>query len=66
MVDDARQITLRTLLKHCEGVKEWAIDHGYGDGLELKDDYCVSFYKSTFEGKPCYYIDWSSIESVWL
>ena len=32
--------------------------------LTMKNDYAVSYYRSTFDGKPCYYIKHSGIEYV--
>ena len=33
-------------------------------GLRLKDDWHVGYFKSTYDGKPCYYIDHSRIEYI--
>lgn len=37
---------------------------GYGDWLHLKDDYAVSFSRSTFRGEECVYCTHSSIEYI--
>lgn len=70
MQDRARDITYRTFRKHCAGVDEWAASVGYAvgrkKGLHLQDDFAVSFYKSWYAGKPCYYVRWSSIEHIWV
>lgn len=34
--------------------------------LTMKNDYAVSYYKSTFRGKPCYYIRESGIEYIFV
>jgi hypothetical protein len=39
-------------------------DYGGGSGLKIQNDYAVSFHKSKYRGKPCYYIDHSSIEYI--
>jgi hypothetical protein len=67
MVDNARRVTLRTIQKHCEGLAEWADSMGYcRGGLTLNRDWSVSYWKSKYRGKPCYYIDHSSIEYIWI
>lgn len=52
------------------GDDQWARQQGYAvgseRGLHLKDDGCVRYYRSTFRDKPCYYIDWSSYQYVWV
>ena len=37
---------------------------GYGDWLHLKDDYAVSFSRSTFKGEDCVYCTHSAIEYI--
>ena len=34
-------------------------------GLHLKDDWAVHFYRSRYDGAPCYYIEHSLIEHIW-
>lgn len=70
MVDRAREVTYQTLRKHCDGVDQFAAGLGYDTGnerggLRLKDDFAVSFHKSLYRGKPCYYVDHSRIEYIW-
>ena len=65
MTDRAIAVTWRTILKHCEGVREWAQSQGYDRHLWISDDYAVSFHRSKFCGRKCYYICWSSIEFIW-
>jgi len=72
MVDNARDVTYETVRKHCDGLLAWAESLGYstasnrGCGLTLKNDYAVSFHKSKYKGKPCYYVRWSAIEYIWV
>lgn len=70
MADSARDVTYRTVLKNCEGLMQWAKDMGYERssrlGLTLKDDFAVSFHKSTYRGQPCYYVRHSAIEYIWV
>ena len=67
MVDQAIQITVRTFAKHCD-YREASAMLGYGDcpGLTLANDYAVTFHKSKYRGKPCYYICHSAIEYIYL
>ena len=70
MVDNASDVTYETLIGHCDGVAEWAKQMGYDrnskQGLTLKNDWAVSFHKSMYRGRPCYYICHSSIEYIWV
>ena len=69
MTERARPVTLRTLRRHCRYLREWEKDTGYATGnqigLHLKDDWAVRFYRSRYNGMPCYYIDHSSIDHIW-
>lgn len=71
MVDAAKQISYETMLSHCD-LASWAVDHGYepssrqGHGLTLKNDWHVGYFKSTYRGKPCYFLVWSAIEMVFV
>ena len=70
MVDASREVTYRTVLKHCDGLLEWAEGMSYfrhpSQGLTLKDDWAVSYHKSVYRGRPCYYVRHSSIEYIWV
>ena len=69
MADAARDITYRTALKHMTGLLEWARARGYeprAPGLTLKNDWSVSYHKSFYQGRRCYYLVWSHIEYIWL
>jgi len=63
-----RTVTYATMRRHCEGLSQWAKDHGYGRdcGLSLPSDWAVSYHKSVYRKQPCYYLCWSSIEYVWV
>lgn len=79
MVQDARQITWETFLRHVniEEVRELFPDYSYRgeylgpDGMptcpmHLKDDPYVSFWKSSFRKTPCYYVSHSGIEHIFV
>ena len=67
MVDEAIEITWRTFrdrvylaeLKELFPHYDWT-----GQGLHIKDDYAVSFHRSTYAGVRCYYVQHSAIEYV--
>jgi hypothetical protein len=64
MVDNAQEVTYSTVAKHCDLSYFTEMYHGCPE-LSLATDYAVSFYKSTYQGKPCYYVDHSCIEHVY-
>lgn len=70
MVDACRDISYRTFRRHCEGVDAWAVGMGYAAhpsrGLTLSADWHVSYHKSRYRGKPCYYLRHSAIEYIWV
>lgn len=67
MTRDSREITFSTFSKHCNW-QPWAKSVGYSvgsePGLKLKDDFHPAYFKSTYHGKPCYYVVWSAIECI--
>ena len=69
MADSAGEVTLRTLRKYCDTL-EFEQELGYHrhrhGGLILKNDWHVSYWKGTYRGCPCYYIDHSRIEYIWV
>jgi hypothetical protein len=69
MKEGSREITYKTFRSHCEGVDAWARSKGYDrtsrQGLTLKADWAVGFYKGTYDGRPCFYLSWSGIEYIW-
>jgi hypothetical protein len=69
MIEAETDITLRTMRGHCAGLAEWAADHGYEankrHGLTLAGDWHVSYHRSTYGGKRCYFLRWSAIEFIW-
>jgi len=72
MQDLATDVTYETMLSHCEGMLEYSEELGYerasnrGHGLTLKNDWAVSYHKSFYRGRPCYFFVWSAIENVWV
>ena len=79
MVEQAMEVTWKTFRSHVHWTDvQWAFpfysfrgeeyspaNHQQTCGFHIKDDYGVSFYKSFYNGKPCYYIVHSAVEYVW-
>lgn len=69
MCDASTEITYRTFIKHVpiEEIKrlfpfyDWS-----GQGLHIKNDFMVSYYKSKYKGIPCYYLEHSRIEYIFV
>jgi hypothetical protein len=70
MQDNAKEITYRTFRKYAEGLDYWAAGMKYDKradvGLTLKNDWHVSYHKSTYMGMPCVYLVHSAIEHIWV
>ena len=68
MVDNAHEITYKTLVRHVGTAALNELFPFYADvpGLSLENDYSVSFYKSQFDGHPCVYVVHSAIEYVFV
>ncbi len=69
MYEKSREITFETFSRKCEW-RELAKSLGYSifreKSLKLKNDPCVSFYKSVFKGRSCYYMVQSCVDHVFL
>lgn len=68
MTGGATEITFETFARRTEW-KDLARQMGYETtpgvkGLRLCRDRCVSFYRSKWKGKPCYYMVHSAIEFI--
>jgi len=70
MLEDNQQTNYRAVQRHCRGLLEWSQKIGYAarksDGLTLRHDRMVGFYRSKWLGRPCYYVLWSAIEFIWV
>jgi len=70
MVDAAIEVSRRTFLKHVdhESLRELAASMGYADhpsrGLTLAGDWHVTYHRSKFRGRRCYYLRHSAIEYI--
>lgn len=69
MTDRAREVSFATFARHTNWqpvARGFGCAVGHEKGLHLKDDYHVGFYRSLWRGKPCYYIDHSRIEHIFV
>lgn len=70
MLDKASEITYRTFCLHCdwrEASKLFGYDtHPKQGGLMLKNDWAVTYHRSWYKGKRCYFICHSSIEYIFV
>ena len=68
MREGAMEVTYRTMLKYCD-LETFAEEMQYEKradlGLTLKNDLHVAYYKSTYQGQPCYFLVHSHIEYIW-
>jgi len=63
------QVTYTEMLHNCRGMLEITKSIGYtifGQGLKIKDDFQVCFFKSKYQAKDCYYFYWSGYEYVFV
>ena len=65
MMQRALEISYSTFIKHVSLVKlNDQFGYGRGQGLCLKDDWHISYYKSRFKGRKCYVMKHSAIEYI--
>ena len=65
MVDNAKEITYGTFIKHVH-LSDLNAQFGYGgDGIHLCDDWAVRYFRSKYRGYKCYYLVHSSIEYIY-
>lgn len=70
MVDQEQQVTWDEFTRHVplsdlEDMFPQYSWHGER-GLLLKDDWAVSFWKSKYQGRDCYFMNHSAIEYIWV
>lgn len=70
MVDQSTEVSAKEFRKNIgdREYKELEKDLGYGavPSLNLESDYATSFYKSKYRGQPCYYLEHSAIEYIFV
>lgn len=65
MMEEEKEITLKTMKRHCDLSSFEHVLH-YGRDFPLAKDWHISYHKSTYGGKPCYFLRHSAIEYVWV
>lgn len=71
MMDTAKQIGYRTFVKAVglESLSAIFADYAWGHSrgnLRMRNDPYVNYFRSTFDGKPCYYVRHSGIEYIFV
>lgn len=72
MVDTAITISRRTFMQNVnqESVRELEASFGYAShhkqGLTMAQDWHVSYHRSKYRGRLCYYFKWSGIEYIFV
>lgn len=65
MVDQSKEITLKTFLKYVSREELYEILGGiYNKGFPIEKDYHVHYFKSEYQNKKCYYVVHSGIEYI--
>lgn len=71
MTASAKEVSYRTMRKHVgdalveiEHQLGYDVGHKRETGLRLSKDWHVSFWRSTYDGRPCFYFVWSHIEHI--
>jgi len=70
MIDNAKEIDYEDIREHISQKELRLIFPGYDwsnqGGLQLHNDYAVSFHKSRYQDMLCLYIRWNAIEHIWI
>ena len=68
MCAQGRRISAETFFRHVsQELVSQLLGYAYREkGLSIRKDRCVQYYKSAWRGVPCYYLDWSRIEHVFV
>jgi hypothetical protein len=63
MVENAKEITYKTFRRNVEVDRA---DWDLGDGFNMLTDRYVSYYKSKYNGSPCYFFEHGRIEYIFI
>ena len=70
MAESAKSISYRTFRKYADGLDEIAKNMGYElrptQGLTLKNDWHVAYFKGVYDKNPCVFMVHSCIEYIWI
>jgi hypothetical protein len=68
MVDKSKDISYRTFFKYVSREEVLGIfpfyENDSRNGLTLKNDFAISYYKSHYQGRSCYFLTHSAIEYI--
>lgn len=71
MQEAAKEVSYRTMRKHVGGPMVemeqqlgYDVGHKRETGLRMSKDWHVSYWRSTYDGRPCFYFVWSHIEHI--
>ncbi len=62
----SREVTYATMRRRVTGLLETAGELGYDRSFPLRTDWHVSYHRSVFRGRRCYYFVWSAIEYIFV
>lgn len=69
MKDTAEAVDYDTMLRNCQGLLDWSEELAYfrhpAQGLTLKNDWHVAYFRSYYDGLPCFFLTHSAIEYIW-
>jgi len=69
MIEHADEVTYDEMAENCDlrpFEDKLAYEQDPKNGLTLKNDTHVSYWRSRYDGRPCYYHTHSSYEWVWV
>jgi hypothetical protein len=71
MQEESVEVTYQTMQRHCQGLVDWllwkgVVDERYGMVEKLRRSSWIAFKKGFYDGMPCYFVDWSGIEYIWI
>lgn len=64
-----REVTFSTFTRHVDlrTISQLlGYQFGRGPGLNLRRDWHVRYYRSSFRGQPCWHLDWSAIDHIFV
>ena len=70
MYEHDKEISYSTFARHV-AIAPIAAELGYAynrgeKGVRLSRDHCVRFYRSLWKGEPCFHMDWSAIDHIYM
>lgn len=71
MQEGSVEVTYQTMQRHCQGLVDWllwkgVVDETHGMVEKLERSSWIAFKKGFYDGMPCYFVDWSGIEYIWI